>query len=644
MRKTKLLAIAMAAVVGMSSVPAVYRDVVVAQADETTGETFSLDEPNYLAAYTAGKKVTTDKQTLNFTFKTYETATLNWDTPVLLVYTSDDGIYESKNTNYKHYANVRSDCWVDAEGTTETDASKNITINKTYPSDFAKWLEACKKEGKATVEYQKDSSNKVTIKYTVVAGDYTSVSEFSFIADEGKETYFAVTGELCTISGLPIDMKMELSNEQTRLKSVAGTYSDTDKTTTFGQVKCDGWWTNWSNGVEITEDAQKFSFKTTTNESVDFRWDTPATLVFTSVDGGLYKPTTSKNLYKEYSVIRSDCYVITGKETVNETSGSLKTTGVPTVETKAYPDGANEDEKKAIDDENNTKITEAWKPWVDANKKGTEVTGTVKREGNNVILTYLNNGIGYTATIPVEEGKKAYLSLTGEQCTIDNLKFEPAPAEATPTPGTDATPAPGTSATPAPGTSATPAPGTSATPAPGTSATQAPGTSATPAPGTNATPALGTSAKPAPGTSATPAPGTSAKPAPGTSTEPAAKPSATPTAKPTVAPTKKPSNTKKPAKKLKSATITVKNGKKKVSSVTVKTKKSVKLAVSVNSKAKLSVAKLSKKNAKVAKVTFKKNKLTIKGLKKGKVSIKITSKKTSKYKAATKTIKVTVKK
>ena len=136
----------------------------------------------------------------------------------------------------------------------------------------------------------------------------------------------------------------------------------------------------------------------------------------------------------------------------------------------------------------------------------------------------------------------------------------------------------------------------------------------------------------------------SATPAPGTSTEPTAKPSATPTAKPTVAPTKKPSNTKKPAKKLKSATITVKNGKKKVSSVTVKRKKSVKLAVSVNSKAKLSVAKLSKKNAKIAKVTFKKNKLTIKGLKKGKVSIKITSKKTSKYKAATKTIKVTVKK
>ena len=56
------------------------------------------------------------------------------------------------------------------------------------------------------------------------------------------------------------------------------------------------------------------------------------------------------------------------------------------------------------------------------------------------------------------------------------------------------------------------------------------------------------------------------------------------------------------------------------------------------------MAKLSKKYAKIVKVKFKKNKLTIKALKKkGKVSIKITSKKTSKYKAASKTIKVTVK-
>ena len=67
------------------------------------------------------------------------------------------------------------------------------------------------------------------------------------------------------------------------------------------------------------------------------------------------------------------------------------------------------------------------------------------------------------------------------------------------------------------------------------------------------------------------------------------------------------------------------------------------MKVSVNSKGKLSVAKLSKKAKKIATVTLKKGKLTIKGKKKGKVTLKIKAAKTSKYKKATKSIKVTVK-
>ena len=94
---------------------------------------------------------------------------------------------------------------------------------------------------------------------------------------------------------------------------------------------------------------------------------------------------------------------------------------------------------------------------------------------------------------------------------------------------------------------------------------------------------------------------------------------------------------------LTDAKITVKKGKKAVSKVTVKKGKKVTLKVSVNSKGKLSVAKLSKKAKKIAKVTLKKGKLTIKGKKKGKVTLKIKAAKTSKYKKATKSIKVTVK-
>lgn len=128
-------------------------------------------------------------------------------------------------------------------------------------------------------------------------------------------------------------------------------------------------------------------------------------------------------------------------------------------------------------------------------------------------------------------------------------------------------------------------------------------------------------------------------------TAPTEAPSEEPTTEPTVAPTTEPTETPAPTKKpsAKKAAIVVKNGKKSVSAVSVKAKKSVKLTVSVNSKAKVTAAKLSKKDAKIAKVTLKNNKLTVKGLKKGKVTIKLSAKKTSKYKAATKSLKVTVK-
>ena len=121
--------------------------------------------------------------------------------------------------------------------------------------------------------------------------------------------------------------------------------------------------------------------------------------------------------------------------------------------------------------------------------------------------------------------------------------------------------------------------------------------------------------------------------------EPTTAPTAEPTIEPTVEPTAEP--TEKP--ELKTASITVKNGNKKVSAVTVKKGKSVKLAVSADSKAKITAVKLSKKDAKIAKVTLSGNKLTVKGLKKGKVSVKLTAKKTGSYKAASKTVKVTVK-
>ena len=170
------------------------------------------------------------------------------------------------------------------------------------------------------------------------------------------------------------------------------------------------------------------------------------------------------------------------------------------------------------------------------------------------------------------------------------------------------------------------------------------GSSTTP----TATPTVKPTATAAPTTEPTTAPSSEpVKPTAEPTVAPTAEPTTVPTTEPTVEPTTKPTTapTVKPTTKptLKNASITVKKGKKKVSTVTVKKKKTVTITVSANSGAKVYFNKLSKANAKKVKVTLKNKKLTIKGLKKGTVKVKLLAKKTSKYKAASMTIKIKVK-
>lgn len=222
-----------------------------------------------------------------------------------------------------------------------------------------------------------------------------------------------------------------------------------------------------------------------------------------------------------------------------------------------------------------------WSSWLSKNKEGVDVSVTSYIKDGVAYITVDNAGLKSTTSFDVDTTKKLFISVCGELCEVSGL----------PDSMIKGTPAP----------------------------TEEPTVEPTTAPAVTAEPTV----------------------------EPTTEPTAVPTEEPTVAPTAEPTvePTAEPTEKpeLKTASITVKNGNKKVSAVTVKKGKSVKLTVSANSKAKVTAAKLSTKDAKVAKVTLSGNKLTVKGLKKGKVSVKLTAKKTASYKAASKTVKVTVK-
>ena len=62
----------------------------------------------------------------------------------------------------------------------------------------------------------------------------------------------------------------------------------------------------------------------------------------------------------------------------------------------------------------------AWAAWLAANKKGVDVSYTTSVKDGVVTIKVTNNGITSTTTFKFDEtkGKKLYLSVSGEKCTI----------------------------------------------------------------------------------------------------------------------------------------------------------------------------------------------------------------------------------
>lgn len=359
--------------------------------------------------------------------------------------------------------------------------------------------------------------------------------------------------------------------------------AEADEVQSTNSIKFDGWWTAHSFGDEITEKETTVKFRSKTDESTldNENWMTPIVVVYYCNEN---KVNIENPEYKEVLVVRSDLYAWSGAANTGDQSAAFEAAGF-TFERENAP--------------------AAWLDWLNANKNGVDVSYTTQIKDNKVSVVLENNGVKSTTTFNLDQsqidaGKKLYISVSGQQCEVSGLPQSLVTGEAEPTVAPTEVPA-------EPATS----PAISTAPA----VTEEPTTAPTEAPSEEPT------------------------------TEPTVAPTQEPTTEPTVAPTTEPTETPAPTKKpsAKKAAIVVKNGKKSVSAVSVKAKKSVKLTVSVNSKAKVTAAKLSKKGAKIAKVTLKNNKLTVKGLKKGKVTIKLSAKKTSAYKAATKSLKVTVK-
>ena len=204
MRNKKVIALAMAAIVGMASAPAVYINVIVAEADETES-TGSLKFAGFWSGHSYGDEITETSKTVNFKSKSDADVMNNWQTPCFVLYYGSEN--KVNGADYAEVGVVRSDvyAWFGAYNTianiTELNA-QGITFNvDSAPEDWGAWV-AANKEG-VDVSYTTQIKDGKAI-FTVDNNGAKSTTTFN--VQEGKKLYVSVSGENCEVSGLPTSL------------------------------------------------------------------------------------------------------------------------------------------------------------------------------------------------------------------------------------------------------------------------------------------------------------------------------------------------------------------------------------------------------------------------------------------------------
>ena len=157
----------------------------------------------------------------------------------------------------------------------------------------------------------------------------------------------------------------------------------------LADVDCSGGFrTSESSHINVTDEAQTYVFTSTTNSDAIANWNSPVFFVF-SEDG---------------------TELFAGRSDAAAWAGAANTWTEP-----GLPDGYSFQSLFNLPFEN-------WDSWLAANKAGVECKITMKQVESSVEVTFYNNGITSTATIPASGS--TYVTLSGELCKLTNIRLE----------------------------------------------------------------------------------------------------------------------------------------------------------------------------------------------------------------------------
>lgn len=166
-----------------------------------------------------------------------------------------------------------------------------------------------------------------------------------------------------------------------------------------GAQTFDTFWSGHCLGDEITETEKTVNFKAITDNdpTATGNYNTPVFVIYYGDENKV-----NGEGYDEVAVIRSDLWSWSAGGDITNPEGYAGTNEL-TFATENAPADDN-----------------AWAAWLAANKKGVDVSYTTSVKDGVVTIKVTNNGITSTTTFKFDEtkGKKLYLSVSGEKCTI----------------------------------------------------------------------------------------------------------------------------------------------------------------------------------------------------------------------------------
>lgn len=152
---------------------------------------------------------------------------------------------------------------------------------------------------------------------------------------------------------------------------------------------------NWmypSDGIFVGKEGVEATFFAKMEENTRYLWYVPVVIVYHSEDGSV-----ESDSYDELGVFMAYGYSWRSGEALTESSTLTK--------------------KDKF---------ESWEQWIDMNSVGTKYQVSVKREGSKVHLVTDSEILRIDAVLNLPEGydKDIYISITGERCTVSDLKFK----------------------------------------------------------------------------------------------------------------------------------------------------------------------------------------------------------------------------